>query len=107
MLSRQNQIDRAKFRDSLAKTRDLKIAKTRYQDHFSTGRLYAHLRHDELRRAVKDIQSKEGRWAAETSLNKEGLIKEKGVTVENYEFDDLFKLPYGVGYDAVIKKRID
>lgn len=34
-------------------------------------------------------------------------IKEKGVWAEHYEFDDQFKLPYGVGYDSVIKKRTD
>ncbi len=27
--------------------------------------------------------------------------------MENYEYDDQFKLPYGVGYDHIIKKRTD
>jgi hypothetical protein len=48
-MSRKEQIDRIKFKDSLEKTRDLKFAKTRQRERFMTGRLYAHLRHDELR----------------------------------------------------------
>lgn len=34
-------------------------------------------------------------------------IKEKGVWVDRLEYDDEFKLPYGVGYDTIIKKRTD
>ena len=34
-------------------------------------------------------------------------FKERGTWVESYEYDDQFKLPYGVGYDAVVKKRTD
>lgn len=35
------------------------------------------------------------------------MIKEKGVWVDKFEYDDQFKLPYGVGYDHIIKKRTD
>ena len=35
------------------------------------------------------------------------MIKEKGVWVDTFEFDDQFKLPYGVGFDNIIKKKAD
>jgi hypothetical protein len=34
-------------------------------------------------------------------------IKEKGIWADRLDYDDQFKLPYGVGYDHVIKKRTD
>ncbi len=55
MLSGKKQIERQKFKDSLEKFRDNKFAKTRQRERFMTGRLYAHLRHDELRKAVQEI----------------------------------------------------
>lgn len=35
------------------------------------------------------------------------MIKESGVWVDRMDYDDQFKLPYGVGFDAIIKKRTD
>jgi hypothetical protein len=48
-----------KFRDSLERFRDNSFAKRRQRDRFMTGRLYAHIRHEELRQAVKEINQKE------------------------------------------------
>ena len=71
-----------------------------------TGRLFAHLRQEELRQAVQDINDKETSVSAGADLSTT-QIKEKGVWVDHFEYDDQFKLPYGVGYDHVIKKRTD
>ena len=48
-----------KFKNSLERFRDNNIAKRRQRDRFMTGRLFAHLRHEELRQAVKEINQKE------------------------------------------------
>jgi len=71
-----------------------------------TGRLFAHLRQEELRQAVQDINDKETSVSSGADLSTT-QIKEKGVWVDHFEYDDQFKLPYGVGYDHVIKKRTD
>jgi hypothetical protein len=42
-------LDMDKFKDSLEKFRDNNLAKRRQRDRFMTGRLFAHLRHEELR----------------------------------------------------------
>jgi len=42
-------LDRAKFRDSLERFRDNTLAKRRQRERFMTGRLFAHLRHEELK----------------------------------------------------------
>ena len=74
-----------------------------------TGRLFAHLRQEELRQAVQDIHEKETSTSSQEAADtlSSSAIKEKGVWVDHFDYDDQFKLPYGVGYDHVIKKRTD
>ena len=107
-LSAGKQLEREKFRDSLERFRDNSFAKRRQRDRFMTGRLFAHLRQDELRSAVQEIHDKEtGGAASEDAAFSTTQIKEKGVWVERFEYDDQFKLPYGVGFDNIIKKKAD
>ena len=104
------QLEQNKFRDSLERFRDNSIAKRRQRDRFMTGRLFAHIRQEELRTAVQEIHNKASRIegdAAFTLGDAAAVIKEKGVQVDKFEYDDQFKLPYGVGFDHVIKKRAD
>ena len=70
-----------------------------------TGRLFAHLRNEELKQAVQNIKDKEAGGAAQEGNT--GSLAERGVWMERLEYDDQFKLPYGVGYDKLIKKRTD
>jgi len=59
---------------------------------------------------VQEINNKEkdeAKEGAAMSASDPTLIKEKGVWVDAFEYDDQFKLPYGIGYDAIIKKRAD
>lgn len=70
-----------------------------------TGRLFAHLRNEELKQAVQNIKDKESGGSVEEGTT--GTLQERGVWMEKLEFDDQFKLPYGVGYDKLIKKRTD
>ena len=102
-------LEQDKFRDSLERFRDNSIAKRRQRDRFMTGRLFAHIRQDELRSAVQEIHDKESGvdGDAAASVTDASVIKEKGVRVDKFEYDDQFKLPYGVGFDHVIKKRAD
>ena len=108
-LPEKTALERSKFKDSLEKFRDNQIGKKRQRERMMTGRLFAHLRQEELRQAVQDIHDKEtsasGDAAAESLSS--AAIKEKGVWVDHFDYDDQFKLPYGVGYDHVIKKRTD
>lgn len=52
-------LQRDKFRDSLERFRDNSMAKRRQRDRFMTGRLFAHLRQEELKSAVQEINEKE------------------------------------------------
>jgi hypothetical protein len=45
----KQKLERNKFRDSLERFRDNQIGKKRQRDKFMTGRLFAHLRQEELR----------------------------------------------------------
>jgi hypothetical protein len=58
-LSDKQKLERNKFRDSLERFRDNQIGKKRNRDKFMTGRLFAHLRQEELRQAVNEIHNKE------------------------------------------------
>lgn len=110
-LPANRKLDQDKFRDSLERFRDSSIAKRRQRDRFMTGRLFAHLRKEELRSAVQEIHDKETSGAssqdAAFATTDSTAIKEKGVWVDRFEYDDQFKLPYGVGFDHIIKKRAD
>jgi hypothetical protein len=35
------------------------------------------------------------------------LNKQRGIQVPDFEVDDSFQLPYGVGFDHVIKKKAE
>lgn len=63
-LPANKKLEQDKFRDSLEKFRDNSIAKRRQRDRFMTGRLFAHLRKEELRSAVQEIHDKETSGAA-------------------------------------------
>jgi hypothetical protein len=53
---------------------------------------------------VKHIKSKE----LETATKKEiALNRQRGVVVPDYEIDDQFQLPYGLGFDHIIKKKAE
>ena len=99
-------LEQDKFRNSLERFRDNSLAKQRQRDRFMTGRLFAHLRQEELRSAVKEIHDKETGGKSDQAADA-SIIKEKGVWVDRFEYDDQFKLPYGVGFDNVIKKKAD
>lgn len=101
-------LEQGKFRDSLERFHDSSIAKRRQRDRFMTGRLFAHLRQEELRAAVQEINEKEtGGAASAAAVSDASMIKERGVWVDRFEYDDQFKLPYGIGYDTIIKKKAD
>ena len=56
---------------------------------------------------MQDINDKETSSSDAAESLSATQIKEKGVWVDHFDYDDQFKLPYGVGYDHVIKKRTD
>lgn len=105
-------MDRHNFRKSLERYRDNTITRNRLKERFITGRLYAHLKHEELKAQVQQIHDKENAISSSglENLKASELTKlkgEKGVFFEKMEYDDTYKLPYGVGYDHVIKKKTD
>jgi hypothetical protein len=58
---------------------------------------------------VQEINNKEkdeAKEGAAMSASDPTLIKEKGVWVDAFEYDDQFKLPYGIGYDAIIRREL-
>jgi hypothetical protein len=104
-------LDRQKFRDSLERFRDNSLAKKRQRERVMTGRLFAHIRQEELKQAVQEINEKEegGASAAEVDggASAAAVLKMKGIWVDRFDYDDQFNLPYGVGYDHIIKKKIE
>jgi hypothetical protein len=108
MLSGSEQLHRDKFRASLERFRDNTFTKRRQRERFMTGRLFAHLRNEELKQAVQEIHDKEAIASESDAASVDAsAFKEKGVWVDRFEFDDQFKLPYGVGFDNIIKKKTD
>ena len=59
-----------------------------------------------MKQQVKAIHEKE-QEVGEDSGKKASLSGMKGIYVDSFDYDDTYKLPYGVGYDRVIKKKTD
>jgi len=86
------------------------ITKNKRYDRFVTGRLYTHLRHEELKQAMQDIKDKESGLTTEDKQPLTAEDNEAGggrLVYEQVEYDDTYKLPYGFGYDDYIKKKTD
>lgn len=67
-----------------------------------TGRLYAHFKHEQMKSQVQLISDKENTPEVRKH-SKKGL----GVWANASEVEDTYKLPYGVGYDDLIKEKTD
>ena len=90
--------------------KDNTITKNKRYDRFITGRLYAHLRHEELKQAMQQIKEKEGVESSDDNQTFNPPVIESGgsrLKYEAVEYDDTYKLPYGFGYDDYIKKKTD
>ena len=67
-----------------------------------TGRLYAHVKPEEMKQSVQFIADKEKEGSQQKPSN-----RGQGIYFDSFDVDYTFKLPYGVGYDKVIKKKTD
>lgn len=57
-----------------------------------------------MKDTVQSIKNKEMGIDDDTKLSNLANLKvDKGITFEKPEIEDTFKLPYGVGYDHIIK----
>ena len=88
------------------KFRNNDINKERLRDRYMTGRLYSHFKQEEMKQHVQEINDKENDIHSKLQYEK-NLYKDRGMEAPDIEIDDEFKLPYGMGYDHVIKKKTD
>lgn len=92
----------------LEKNRDNSMIRDKLRERYHYGRLYAHMRQIEMKDNVQSIRNKELGIDEDTKpLNAYNIKTEKGISFELPEVEDTFKLPYGVGYDHVIKEKTD
>lgn len=61
--------------------KDNTITRDRLQDRFNTGRLYAHLRHEEMKQAVSEIHKKE-KGETSTLKRKQEATGEEGIVLD-------------------------
>ena len=77
----------------------------------SVGRLYAHLKHNDMKNFIRGIKKKEGSLKEEEeSVEKKAeriMIETKQAYFDDIKIDDEFHLPYDLGFDHVIKERAD
>jgi hypothetical protein len=77
------------------------ITKNRNEARFAAGRINAHFKLEQLRKDVQKIRDQE-------IAGKQGLKKiKRGIVAPDVQIDDQFLLPYGAGYDHIIKARAD
>ena len=95
----------AAFRNSLTNVQQK-------QERSRVGRLFAHFKLLEMRRHIKEARTKEGKYNPDDELDpadraKALLNAEKTSATPTVKIDDELNLPYGFGYDQIIKERAD
>jgi hypothetical protein len=74
------------------------------------GRIFAHLRHIELKSYIKQVRTNEGTLKEEPKTEEEQiseLVRNMEQTRVNVNIDSEFGLPYGMGFDQMIKDKAD
>lgn len=74
-----------------------------------TGRLFAHFRLNDLRKYIRDIKIQEGTVKDKTDEHEEmiQLLRRSTYVSKDIDIDPQFGLPYGFGYDDIIKEKTD
>lgn len=90
----------------LERYRNHTIVKNRLKANANIGRFYAHVKHEEMKHTVESIHKKEESEASK-GRGRKSLSQSDGYAAPDFEVEDQFKLPYGLGFDNVIKKKAD
>lgn len=98
-LREQNRIRNSKA--SLERIRTSGISKQRAEARFYKGRIEGHFKLEQLRKEVAAVRAEE-----KLNTNKKVKIKE-GIRAPDVQIDDMFQLPYGAGYDHIIKAKAE
>lgn len=57
--TRKIRMERHEFKKGLERFRDNSLVRNRHSERFVTGRLYAHLKHEEMKETVRELKEKE------------------------------------------------
>ncbi len=87
------------------KFRNADVDRNRHEERFLEGRLFSHLRAEENKEQVKQLKQLES--GADMDKVREKRNDEGVFEVPTVEYDEEYKLPYGLGYDKLIKKKTD
>ena len=93
--SKDNQYDAERFRTGA-------IQKRQNEARYFRGRLYSHIKLEQIRSGVETVRDKMTQKAKKTSKTKRA-----NQTYEKFEVDDQLNLPIGTDYDFIIKKKAE
>ena len=98
-------------REGVAAIRSGVLKKKGIEERTRTGRLWAHLKHIEMKNHVRDIRTQEGTIVEEEKSYDEKLVDvlkdQKSETGQSIKIEEEFNLPYGFGFDDIIKEKVD
>jgi hypothetical protein len=77
-----------------------------------TGRLLSHMKHVEMKNFIRDVKIKEGslkksEYMSEMEQVQDLMKNEKKANLFKANIDEEFNLPYGFGFDYIIKEKGD
>ena len=87
---------------NLERIRTSYITKKTNEERFYKGRLHSHLKLQDIRTEIERIRDLE-----QTTTTKSLRATQKGIELPEFEIDDQFQLPYGAGFDHIIKKKAE
>jgi hypothetical protein len=88
------------------------IKQNQMEERSRTGRLLAHIKQVEMKNLITDVKSNEGTLKQDANFTQEDQVNEilnnsKTSNDLKVKVDDEFNLPYGFGFDDVIKEKAD
>ena len=99
------------FAEGIEKIKTGHMQKYMRTEKAGVGRLYAHIKHNEMKNLIRDIKKQEGSLkdeAVSTDKKVERIMRESKEAHFGYvKIDEEFALPYDLGFDNIIKERAD
>jgi hypothetical protein len=88
-------------RYNLERIRSSHVTRNRNELRFGHGRTHAHFKLEQLKSDVSEIKAQESVQQAEL------VAAQRGIEAPDVQIDDQFLLPYGAGYDHIIKAKAE
>jgi len=102
LLPKHKIVKKRDARYNLERIRTSAITQKRNHARFYQGRIHTHLKLEQLKEDVANIRDNES-----VQKSQDTFQGKRGIIAPDVQIDDQFLLPYGAGYDHIIKQKAE